>query len=216
MNFTDVSPNYPFYIYIRCLYCRGIIGGYSDPINCPMGTPCFRPENPTTRGQMAKIVANAAGILDPIPPNRQTYTDVPPSHPFWVYIERLSVHGIVGGYADGTFRPDNWVTRGQMTKFASNAAGFNEPIPPGTQTYTDVPPTQPFYVYIERLSGRGIISGYQCGVPPAGPCDPQNRPWYLPDNTITRGQTSKIVANTFFPVNCAPRGREGAEGPANH
>ncbi len=208
MNFTDVPTTNPFYIYIRCLYCRGILGGYNDPVNCAgVGTPCFRPENPTTRGQMAKIVANAAGILDPIPPGTQTYTDVPPSHPFWVYIERLSAHGIVGGYSDGTFRPDNWVTRGQLTKFASNAAGFSEPIPSNQQTYTDVPPSQPFYVYIERLSSRGIISGYQCGVPPAGPCDPQNRPWFLPDATITRGQTSKIVSNTFFPVNCAPRGR---------
>ncbi len=216
MNFSDVPPNYVFYPFIRCLYCRGIIGGYNDPVNCAgVGTPCFRPENPTTRGQMSKIVANAAGILDPIPPGTQTYTDVPPSHPFWVYIERLSAHGIVGGYNDPVncpmgvpcFRPDNWVTRGQLTKFASNAAGFSEPIPSNQQTYTDVPPTQTFYVYIERLSSRGIISGYQCGQPPAGPCDPQNRPWFLPDATITRGQTSKIVSNTFFPVNCAPRGR---------
>ncbi len=195
ISFSDVPPNHPFYTFIRCLACRGILGGYSD------GT--FRPGNPTTRGQMAKIIANAAGILDPIPPNRQTYTDVPPSHPFWVYIERLSAHGIVGGYADGTFRPDNWVTRGQLTKFASNAAGFSEPIPSNQQTYTDVPPSQTFWLYIERLSGRGVISGYQCGVPPAGPCDPQNRPWFLPDNTVTRGQTSKIVANTFYP-GCAP------------
>ncbi len=191
ISFSDVPPDYVFYPYIRCLYCRGIIGGYSD------GT--FRPGNPTTRGQMSKIVANAAGILDPIPPGTQTYTDVPPSHPFWVYIERLSAHGIVGGYSDGTFRPDNWVTRGQLTKFASNAAGFSEPIPSNQQTYTDVPPSQTFWLYIERLSSRGIISGYQCGVPPAGPCDPQNRPYFLPDATITRGQTSKIVANTFFP-----------------
>jgi hypothetical protein len=187
-----------------------------------MGTPCFRPENPTTRGQMAKIVANAAGIQDPIPPNRQTYTDVPPSHPFWVYIERLSVHGIVGGYSDpincpmGTpcFRPERNVTRGQMTKYASNAAGFNEPIPPGTQTYTDVPPSNPFYEYIERLSSRGIISGYECGSGIINPCtglvevcDAQRRPYFRPCLDVTRGQTSKIVANTFFPVNCAPRGR---------
>ena len=196
MNFSDVDEFNPFYIYIRCLYCRGIIGGYAD------GT--FRPYNPTTRGQMAKIVSNAAGFSDPIPSNRQTFSDVPPGHTFWVYIERLAWRGIVGGYADGTFRPDNWVTRGQMTKFASNAAGFDEEVPPGTQTYTDVPPAHTFWVYIERLSARGIISGYECGRPPAGPCDPQRRPWFLPDSTITRGQTSKIVANTFYPE-CQPR-----------
>jgi photosystem II stability/assembly factor-like uncharacterized protein len=193
ISFSDVPPNHTFYPFIRCLACRGIIGGYAD------GT--FRPGNPTTRGQMAKIIANAAGILDPIPPNRQTFSDVPPGHTFWVYIERLSARGIVGGYADGTFRPDNWVTRGQLTKFAANAAGFSEPIPPNQQTYTDVPPTHTFWEYVERLSGRGVISGYQCGVPPAGACDPQNRAWFLPDATVTRGQTSKIVANTFYP-NC--------------
>jgi hypothetical protein len=123
-----------------------------------------------------------------------------------VYIERLAWRGIVGGYADGTFRPDNWVTRGQMAKFASNAAGFDEEVPPGTQTYTDVPPGHTFWVYIERLSARGIISGYECGNPE--PCDPQRRPYYRPHLDVTRGQTSKIVANTFFPVNCAPRGDE--------
>jgi hypothetical protein len=196
ISFSDVPPNHTFYPFIRCLACRGIISGYAD------GT--FRPGNPTTRGQMAKIIANAAGILDPIPPNRQTFSDVPPGHTFWVYIERLSARGIVGGYADGTFRPDNWVTRGQLTKFAANAAGFSEPIPPNQQTYTDVPPTHTFWEYVERLSGRGVISGYQCGVPPAGACDPQNRAWFLPDATVTRGQTSKIVANTFFPQ-CTPR-----------
>jgi glucose/arabinose dehydrogenase len=193
--FTDVPPDHPFYPFVRCLACRGIIGGYAD------GT--FRPYNPTTRGQMAKIVSNAAGFSDPIPSNRQTFSDVPPTHTFWVYIERLAWRGIVGGYADGTFRPDNWVTRGQMTKFASNAAGFYEPVPAGRQTYTDVPPGHTFWEYIERLSARGIISGYECGRPPAGPCDPQRRPWFLPDSTITRGQTSKIVANTFF-LNCRP------------
>jgi hypothetical protein len=207
MNFTDVDEFNPFYIYIRCLYCRGIIGGYNDPVSCAgVGTPCFRPYNPTTRGQMAKIVSNAAGFSDPIPSNRQTFSDVPPGHTFWVYIERLAWRGIVGGYADGTFRPDNWVTRGQMTKFASNAAGFEEEVPPDTQTYTDVPPGSTFWVYIERLSGRGIVSGYECGNPE--PCDPQRRPWYRPELDITRGQTSKIVANTFFPINCAPRGDE--------
>jgi hypothetical protein len=88
------------------------MGGYSD------GT--FRPDSNATRGQIAKIVANAAGIQDPIPPNRQTYTDVPPSHPFWVYIERLSGRGIIGGYSDGTFRPNNNATRAQTAKIAAN------------------------------------------------------------------------------------------------
>ena len=35
-------------------------------------------------------------------------------------------------------------------------------------------------------------------------CAALARPYYRPCANVTRGQTSKIIANTFFPVNCAP------------
>ncbi len=178
ISFSDVPTTHPFYPYIRCLKCRGILGGYSD------GT--FRPDNHITRGQLSKIVANAASIQDPVPPDRQSFSDVPPTHPFWVYIERLSARGIIGGYSDGTFRPDNQATRGQIARLVAQAAGIQDPVPPGTQTFSDVPPTHPFWVYIERLSARGIIGGYSDGT-------------FRPDNNATRGQTAKIETNAFFP-----------------
>jgi endo-1,4-beta-xylanase len=173
-----VPADHPFYPYIRCLKCRRILGGYSD------GT--FRPDNYITRGQLSKIVANAASIQDPVPPDRQSFSDVPPTHPFWVYIERLSARGIIGGYADGTFRPDSQATRGQIARLVAQAAGIQDPIPPDTQSFSDVPPTHPFWVYIERLSARGIIGGYADGT-------------FRPDNNATRGQTAKIETNAFFP-----------------
>ena len=46
----------------------------------------------------------------------------------------------------------------------------------------------------------GVIGGYPCGAP-LEPCDNQNRPYFRPSNGLTRGQTAKIVSNTFFP-NC--------------
>ncbi len=177
-RFYDVPVGSAFYGYIECIASRGIIGGYADNT--------FRPDNPVTRGQLSKIVANAAGIQDPIPSSRQTFSDVPPSHPFWVYIERLSARGILGGYSDGTFRPDNNATRGQISKIVANAAGIQDPIPSSRQTFVDVPPTHPFWVYIERLVGRGILGGYSDGT-------------FRPDNNATRGQTAKIVSNAFFP-----------------
>ncbi len=176
ISFVDVPTTHPFYPYIRCLACRGILGGYSD------GT--FRPDNFVTRGQLAKIVANAAGFSEPV--SGQTFSDVPPSHPFYVYIERMARRGIIGGYSDGTFRPDNNATRGQISKIVANAAGIQDPIPQSRQTFSDVPPTHPFWVYIERLAGRGILGGYSDGT-------------FRPDNNATRGQVSKIVSNAFFP-----------------
>ncbi|HEX8221949.1 MAG TPA: S-layer homology domain-containing protein, partial [Chloroflexia bacterium] len=188
MVFTDVGEASPFYSYIRCLACKGIVGGYSD------GT--FRPHNNVTRGQASKMLANSAGFDEPV--SGQTFSDVPPGSPFYTYIERLAGRGHISGYGDGTFQPGSWITRGQLAKIASNAAGFTDTIPPGTRTFEDVPNTDPFWVFIERLSKRNIVGGYPCGRE-GEPCPGVYfRPWY----NVTRGQAAKIVANTFFP-NCA-------------
>jgi glucose/arabinose dehydrogenase/plastocyanin len=199
MPFTDVPPTDPFYPFIRCLYCRGIIGGYND------GT--FRPNNPITRGQIAKIVAQSAGFTEPAGP--QIYEDVPPASPFYQWINNLSTRGHMGGYPCGQrqaetcvppenrpyFRPNESATRGQLSKIVSNAAGYTEPH--SGQFYTDVTGDNPFYLEIMRLTTRGAMSGYPCGGP-GEPCDTENRPYFRWGNTVTRGQASKIVVNTFF------------------
>ena len=95
IQFTDVLPADPFYTYIRCLACRNIISAATRPARpAPRGqTPCYNGGANVTRGQVAKIVANAAGYADPIPSTQQTFTDVPYTNPFWVYIERLAEPG---------------------------------------------------------------------------------------------------------------------------
>jgi hypothetical protein len=83
----------------------------------------------------------------------------------------------------------------------SNAAGFTESIPTTQQTFEDVPPPgptregNPFWLWIERLAGRNIINGYQCGTIPSEPCGPLNRPYFRPWADVTRSQLSKIVSN---------------------
>jgi hypothetical protein len=214
LTFADVPPGSTFYATIRCLACRGIVGGY--PCGGP-GEPCpgqyYRPGANVTRGQTAKIIAGAAGFTEPVPSTQQTFEDVPPGSTFALYVERLSTRGIIGGYPCGGsfepcvgpdnrpyFRPNNNVTRGQLAKITSGAAGWSET--PTSQTFEDVPPGQTFYLYVERMAARGIIGGYPCGGP-GEPCvGPANRPYFRPNNNATRGQMSKIAALAFFP-NCA-------------
>jgi hypothetical protein len=123
-----------------------------------------------------------------------SFTDVPPDHIFYAYIRCLACRGVVSGYDDGTFRPFNDITRGQIAKVVSNSAGFDED--PGPQVYEDVDGTNPFYVWINRLSNRGHMGGYPCGSVDVEPCfPPGNRPYFRPFNNATRGQLSKIVSN---------------------
>jgi hypothetical protein len=99
--FTDTDPSDSFYPYIQALVAHGILSGYTTNPPCVTGVPCFRPRDPVTRGQSAKIVANAAGFVEAIASTQQTFADVPPAHPFWLWIERLAGRGIVGGYPCG-------------------------------------------------------------------------------------------------------------------
>jgi hypothetical protein len=129
----------------------------------------------------------------PTPMCSVQYSDVPTSNPFYSFIECLSCKGVISGYGDGTFRPNDLLTRGQLSKIVSQAAGFNEPVM--QQTYADVAPGSPFYNYIGRLSSRGVISGYPCGRVDEE-CDSENRPYFRPNAPASRGQLSKIVSNT--------------------
>ena len=229
VQFQDVPPSdevSSFYPYVRCLACRHVLGGYPCGGTNPQtghdepcrqtGNPYFRPSNYITRGQIAKIVSNAAGFDEEV--EGQTYADVMPSEEpssFYVYIERLTAHNVMSGYPCGTneeeecdgqnrafFRPGANATRAQLAKIVSNAAGFVDTVE--GQTFTDVPPPveendpSSFYVYVERLVERGVISGYPCGGD-GEECDDQDRPYYRPGNPVTRAQAAKIVANTFFP-----------------
>ena len=200
IQFTDVPANHTFYTSIRCLACRGIVSGYSD------GT--FRPNNQVTRGQLAKMVSNAAGFSEPV--SGQTFEDVPLTNTFYEWIERLTTRGYMTGYLCGGpgepcttgrpyFRPFANATRGQTAKIVSNAAMFTEP--PVGQTFEDVPPTHTFYEFIQRLASRNVMQGYPCGGP-GEPCT-SGRPYFRPGNDVTRGQSAKIVANTFYPA-CNP------------
>jgi hypothetical protein len=197
-QFKDVCPGSTFYTNITNLANANIVSGYTAAPPCPNSgwIPCFLPGNTATRGQVSKIITLGANL--PININGGPhFTDVPTNSTFYQYIETMYNAGIIAGYTSGCpsgnpcFKPNNNVTRGQLSKMASLAFNFNEAV--SGQTFQDVPPGSTFYTYIQRLNGRGIINGYSCGG--AGePCvPPGNLPYFRPNNNVTRGQIAKIV-----------------------
>ena len=169
-----MHPDDYFYAAVNWLYCRGAISGYSDNT--------FRPYNDTTRGQLAKIIVLAEGW--PInTAGGPHFTDVPTSNPFYAFIETAYNRGIVVGYADGTFRWQANVTRGQISKIIVLAQGWAIDTTGGPH-FTDVPVNHPFYTYVETAYNHGIITGYSDGT-------------FRPNNNATRGQISVIVYRAF-------------------
>src|SRR5207249_4520991 len=102
------------------------------------------------------------------------------------YVETAYSRGMISGYTCGTgcreFRPGNNITRAQVCKIVVLAEEWPIYTPP-TPTFCDVPPTDPFYGYIETAYHHVVISGYS--VPPCL--------YFRPGNNATRGQISKVV-----------------------
>jgi len=181
IRFADVGRSDYFYMPVQYLACHGAVSGYSD------GT--FRPYNFTTRGQLAKVVALGFGfpLLTPTTP---TFADVPATDVFYPYIETLAARQIISGYTDGLYRPGNSVTRGQLAKIVVGAGGGGLVSPP-TPHFSDLPPSNVFYPYVETAVCRGLLSGYSDGT-------------VHPGAAAYRGQIAKIVYNAVTaPQSCA-------------
>ncbi|MGI8588254.1 MAG: S-layer homology domain-containing protein [Chloroflexia bacterium] len=168
----------------------------TQPVNSPTAT--------TQPGTSPTPTTQSAPTFTPTAPPASTptatatactinFSDVHPADYFYTPVSYLACHGVVSGYGDGTFRPYANTTRSQMVKIV--VLGFNKAIvtPAGTAySFTDVPRSNPFFAVVETAYADGIVSGYNCGTAPAGPCDSMHRPYFLPFAYVTRGQLSKI------------------------
>lgn len=99
-DYTDVNAGDWFNNAISTLSNAGIVTGYND------GT--FRPNQPITRGEMAKIIANFANLSK----GGKTFSDLS-GHWSKTYVELAAGNGWIAGYPDGSFRPDQKITRAE-------------------------------------------------------------------------------------------------------
>lgn len=99
-DYSDVNRGDWFNNAISTLSNAGIVTGYND------GT--FRPNQPITRGEMAKIIANFANLNK----GTKSFTDLS-GHWSKSYVELAAGNGWIAGYPDGSFRPDQKITRAE-------------------------------------------------------------------------------------------------------
>ncbi|AGX06523.1 S-layer homology domain-containing protein [Bacillus infantis] len=106
-GFKDVSKNNWAYSYIAALAEQGIVKGYGDQ---------FKPNEPITRAQMAKIIALGYDFKSS-PLKDKRFHDVNPSDWFAGYLQPLIEKGITNGTTAKTYSPNEKVSRGQMAAF---------------------------------------------------------------------------------------------------
>lgn len=103
-----------------------------------------------------------------------SFSDVPRSH--WAYkeITEMAAKGIIKGYEDGKFRPNNQVTRAEFAKIMIAAAGVDIRTNKASQTFVDVPKSHWAFPYVEHA--KPYLTGYKSGT----------RYYYKPDQYAVR------------------------------
>ena len=104
-SFSDLSGDEPHTPLINYLARRGLVKGYPD------GT--YRPLEGLTRAQAAVMLTQL--VKDPESKKGGEFSDVPGFHWAAAGIRKAASAGLVSGYPDGTFRPDQTLTRAEGT-----------------------------------------------------------------------------------------------------
>ncbi|MCR4432655.1 MAG: S-layer homology domain-containing protein [Caldiserica bacterium] len=177
LAFPDVPLDYWAFQEISALTEAGVISGYPDG--------AFRPDNPVSRAEFAKMVLLSFG-LSPIKPERATFPDVPPEHWAFGYVEAAVKAGLVKGYPDGAFKPDGEITKAEMITVLVRSLGWVI-ILPSSPTFSDCSPEDWYYRYIETASGNGLIP---LDVPQIVRTDSSGALLFDPALPATRAQTA--------------------------
>ena len=101
-TFSDVAKSHWAANYIGYMQQFGIITGYADG--------SFRPDASVTRAEFAAIASRFETLTE----GTKSFSDVPGSHWAAKYINFAATRGWVNGYADGTFQPNNSITRAEV------------------------------------------------------------------------------------------------------
>ncbi|MFD2328084.1 Ig-like domain-containing protein [Cohnella sp. GCM10020058] len=168
---------------------KAYMTGYAD------GT--FGPGKSITRAEAATIIARtfkqtATGAA-------AAYTDVAADHWAADAIGQVSQSGIMKGYADGSFKPNQTITRAEMatmlarliTGVAGNAASFSDIAGHWAQAA------------IESTAKAGIVSGYEDGT-------------FRPSQTLTRAEAVTIINRALGIAPLTTAAQKWTDVPAQH
>ncbi len=158
--------------YIEHLLGLNLISGFPD------GT--FKPNQTITRAQAASILANELGLS----PQAAAFPDVPAGHWANGLVGAIAANGTMSGYPDGTFKPDQAMSRAEIASVLSSAYGFSQSS--ATSPFSDVTPGHWAFGSIMTMVDSYITEGYPDGT-------------FKPNDDMTRAEFSVFMAKAIHP-----------------
>lgn len=143
------------------------INGYEDG--------AFHPEAPLTRGACAVMLDKISEVPDG---TGMVFSDVPKGAWYYNAVQNLAASGVIQGYTDRTFRPNNYMTRAEFVSMALRL--FPIEAEGAGKHFGDVPDSFWGADAIQTAANMGIISGYADGT-------------FRPGQSITRAEAVSIL-----------------------
>ncbi|MCU5578014.1 S-layer homology domain-containing protein [Bacillus wiedmannii] len=172
LKFNDVPANHWSTKAIYDLANRKVVAGYGNNV--------FGFGDNVTRGQVARMIYAYVKPADADASFKNPFTDIK-GHMFEKEIRALAKEGLVAGYGEGKFGPDDILTREQMAQVLTNAFKFKAT----TKTsFTDVDKNSWAYNAINALEENGVTAGTG-----------SNK--YSPQMHVTREQYSQFLYNSI-------------------
>ena len=122
-KFKDVPQTRFSSGYINSAVQAGVLNGYPD------GT--FKPTHQVTRGHMAAFIANAFKLQEQADIN---FKDVSEGSTPYIAVKKLAAAKITSGYPDGTFRPNEGLSRAHISAFLYRAIQAENKVIPVSPT----------------------------------------------------------------------------------
>lgn len=178
-RFKDVKHNYWAAEPIHMIADMGVITGYPD------GT--FKPGANVTRAEAIVMIIrflDSVGGFELDPTIDSTFSDLPNTNWAKTHIMSAVNLGIISGYKDGTFKPNNPITRAELSKMIFNAFDMSV-IGEYSNAHPDISTTHWAYDIIMSLSEFNILKGFNDG-------------YFYPNKTTTRAELSAILSRIWF------------------
>ena len=175
-TFTDVAGNYWAADPVQKLATAGLIEGY------PNGT--FQPDRALSRAELATLLIKSKGIEPPVVTGK-IFKDMPSSHWAARYVKGALDMGLVQGYPDKTFRPNNKITRTEGVVVLSR---FNACTPEAQLQAGPYP----------DLTAKYWACPLIASAKDAGLLDYLSNKDFEPKKELTRAEAAQILAKTSY------------------
>lgn len=126
-QYYDVPTGYWAANEIKVLTAKGVLTGD--------GSGIFKPNDNVSRAEAATIIARALKLA---PVKSSAFKDVPASHWAAGNINAVMKAGIVNGRSPGYFAPNEYITRGEISKLLTNAFGMTNAASSSSASFTDI------------------------------------------------------------------------------